>query len=203
MSMARWNTIRRCSPMVVPLLPPIGVAGVASLNPSLGPSRLISRMVAARASDGFVSTIVAQMTATAAALPTPHPRHSLIRRCSALDAFVHGASRTYLAPDHGPKTAVQFEAHTAAGAGWQLLGQVLLRARRCLFGAPGRAVDHCAWWWRPNPTGFGVAIEPHAWRGRLRPRIGGVRGLGCSQNADRQQRHRRAHKGASYRERRV
>ena len=37
---ARWKAIRRCCPTVVPVLPPTGVAGVASLKPSVGPSAL-------------------------------------------------------------------------------------------------------------------------------------------------------------------
>ena len=33
-SAAYWNAIRRCSPTVVPVLPPTGEAAVLSLNPS-------------------------------------------------------------------------------------------------------------------------------------------------------------------------
>src|SRR5262245_59811554 len=42
--------MRRCAPMVVPVLPPTGTAGVVSLNPSPGPSMLTMLMVAAACS---------------------------------------------------------------------------------------------------------------------------------------------------------
>src|SRR5689334_23873603 len=35
---ANWNAISRCCPIVLPLLRPIGLAGVGSLKPSPGPS---------------------------------------------------------------------------------------------------------------------------------------------------------------------
>src|SRR5437867_9965575 len=46
---AYWKTYRRCSPTVVPGLPPTGVAGVGSLNPSPGPSRFTMVIVEAPA----------------------------------------------------------------------------------------------------------------------------------------------------------
>src|SRR5262245_22396399 len=44
---AVMNTIKACWPLVVPLLPPIGVAGVGSLKPMPGASVLTMVMVAA------------------------------------------------------------------------------------------------------------------------------------------------------------
>src|ERR1051325_7073568 len=41
---AKLNRLSRWAPNVVPLLPPSGVAGVASLNPSPGPSLLMILM---------------------------------------------------------------------------------------------------------------------------------------------------------------
>jgi hypothetical protein len=43
---ACWKQLSRCWPMVTPGLPPTGAAGVGSLNPSPGPSRLMMVMVA-------------------------------------------------------------------------------------------------------------------------------------------------------------
>src|SRR5262245_4754186 len=39
--------MRRCCPIVVPMLPPTGTAGVGSLNPSPGPSLLTMMMLTA------------------------------------------------------------------------------------------------------------------------------------------------------------
>src|SRR5207244_5543519 len=49
MSAACWKAINRWTPSVVPVLPPTGATGVGSLNPSLGPSLLMTVKVAARA----------------------------------------------------------------------------------------------------------------------------------------------------------
>src|SRR5262245_32004613 len=52
---AYWNTKRRCWPIVVPGLPPTGVAGVGSLKPSPVLSALRIVMVAAPALIGSAS----------------------------------------------------------------------------------------------------------------------------------------------------
>src|ERR1044072_9370511 len=53
MAAACVKQLSRCWPMVVPGLPPTGAAGVASLNPSPAPSRLMMLMVAdAKAGEG-------------------------------------------------------------------------------------------------------------------------------------------------------
>src|SRR5262249_57633480 len=46
---AAWNALSRCAPRVVPGLPPTGATGVGSLNPSPGPSTLVTTTVADRA----------------------------------------------------------------------------------------------------------------------------------------------------------
>src|SRR5262245_6562583 len=49
MDAAAIKALRRCAPIVTPVLPPTGAAGVGSLNPSPGSSPLIMTMSAAKA----------------------------------------------------------------------------------------------------------------------------------------------------------
>ena len=55
MSAACRKAMSRCSPSVVPVLPPTGAAGVGSLNPSDGPSTTTMLILAAPSLEGATS----------------------------------------------------------------------------------------------------------------------------------------------------
>ena len=99
--------------MVVPLLPPTGVAGVGSLNPSPGPSRLSSRIVTAPATETIDACAPAQASTTAKAVLPALPRRSLMGRCRGAHALVRRRPRTTGMPGHGSaKAAAQVDLHS-------------------------------------------------------------------------------------------
>ena len=59
---AHWKAFSRCWPRVVPVLPPIGDAGVASLNPTPAASPLSIMIVACPDADDAATRLTASMT---------------------------------------------------------------------------------------------------------------------------------------------
>src|SRR5215470_10400397 len=115
----------RCAPMVVPLLPPIGAAGVGSLNPSPGPSPLITWMITARAAGGAAAERSAHAKAIARAAG-PRRGQSLMRSGLSRYALVsRWRSRAGLTPHRSLKTAAQIDLYTTGGHGYGLADQVL------------------------------------------------------------------------------
>src|SRR5882672_7675279 len=126
MSAAYWKAINRWAPSVVPTLPPTGATGVGSLNPSPGPSLLMTVKVAARARPAGATIDVTSRANTSnpisdSSLRETKPLFRLGVLHADLSFAVDGDHQRVLKPP------LEVELDPAAGNGAHLLDQTLVR----------------------------------------------------------------------------